>query len=332
MTSPAATEGTGLDPEMTKAQIPRVTFEGVTKRYRNALALNGVSTTLSPGKVYGLLGRNGAGKTTLMSILGAQAFPTSGRVTINGTNPASSPQALEKVCFIREDQKYPDQATCPTVLRTAQWFFPNWNQRAADELLQLFALPTKTPTKKLSRGQSSALAATVGLASRAPISIFDEPYLGLDAVARQEFYRYLLDELESHPRTVLISSHLIDEIANLIDHVLLLDNGHLILDESTEELLERAHSITGPTALVQDFCATMEPLGSESLGGVSRYDVLGALSAAQRSEARRQGLEISPLPLQSLATAIAAGSRPSASEKGDGTSPTSSPANGKVRP
>ncbi|WRS30424.1 ABC transporter ATP-binding protein [Actinomycetaceae bacterium MB13-C1-2] len=289
----------------TETAIPLVRVNDVTKRYGNTIALDRVSTTLEPGTVYGLLGRNGAGKTTLMSILHAQSFPTSGSVRIGGQNPAGSPRALEQICFIRENQRYPDQATCPSVLKTASWFYPNWNQTAADELANLFELPRKTATKKLSRGQASALAATVGLASRAQITLFDEPYLGLDAVARDRFYRYLTQEIDLFPRTVLISSHLIDEIGGLIDHVLLLDHGKLVLDQSAEELLERSHSIVGPTALVEDFCSGFEVLNSEPLGGISRYDVLGYIGESQREEAMRQGLDISPLPLQSLSTAIA---------------------------
>ncbi|MFZ1381996.1 MAG: ABC transporter ATP-binding protein [Scrofimicrobium sp.] len=294
-----------MNPQPRRTEIPVVRFDNVTKRYKNTVALDRVSTALEPGVVYGLLGRNGAGKTTLMSILHAQSFPTSGSVRIGGQNPAGSPRALEQVCFIRENQRYPDQATCPSVLKTASWFFPNWNQAAANELVDLFDLPEKTPTKKLSRGQTSALAATVGLASRASISVFDEPYLGLDAVARDQFYRYLLQELDLFPRTVLISSHLIDEIASLIDHVLLLDHGRLVLDQSTEDLLERSHSIVGPTALVEDFCSGFEILKREPLGGISRYEVLGDISESQRDDAIRQGLDISPLPLQTLSTAIA---------------------------
>lgn len=293
---------------------PKVQFIDVSKRYGSTVALDRVSTTLNPGLVYGLFGRNGAGKTTLMSILDAQSFPTGGSVRVGGVNPAGSPRTLEQICFIRENQKYPDEATCPSVLRTASWFFPNWSKELSDQLMETFELPQKTTIKKLSRGQSSALAATVGLASRASITVFDEPYLGLDASARELFYKNLLAELEQSPRTILISSHLIDEIATIIDHVLLLERGQLVLDESTDSLLERAHTITGPTSIVEDFCQNLEVLKTESLGGISRYEALGELSSAQRSSAKSLGLEIAPLQLQSLATAVAA--RSSAAVKG----------------
>ena len=289
-------------------QVPTVRFCDVSKHYKDTVVLDSISTTLEPGTIYGLLGRNGAGKTTLMSILHAQSFPSSGSVTVGGANPARSPRALEQICFIRENQRYPEQATCPSVLKTASWFFPNWSVQAAEELSELFDLPRQTAARKLSRGQMSALAATVGLASRAPISLFDEPYLGLDSLARDEFYRYLLKDLDTHPRTVLISSHLIEEIAALIDHVLLLDRGRLVIDQPTEQLLEDAHSVSGPTTLVDDFCAPREVLNRESMGGMGRYQTTGFLSAERMGQAARQGLEIRSLSLQELVTAIAASS------------------------
>lgn len=295
--------------------IPTVLFQNVTKRYGRVTALDDVSATLNPGTVYGLLGRNGAGKTTLMSILDAQSFPTTGTVHVGGANPAESWRAVQQVCFIREDQKYPDEATAPSVLKTASWFYPNWDAALADHLLTAFGLPRKTVTKKLSRGQKSALAAIFGLASRAPVTLFDEPYLGLDATARDLFYRTLMEDLADHPRTILISSHLIDEIATLIDHVLLLDRGRLVIDESTEVLLSRAHSLTGPTALVAQFCEGFEVLKTESLGGVSRYEFLGDVSSVQRAGLARQGLDLAPLPLQSLSTAIASSGQGSPREE-----------------
>lgn len=289
-----------------KPHIPTVRFEAVSRRYKSTKALDNVSLTLEPGKVYGLLGRNGAGKTTLMSILDAQAFPTSGRVLIDGKIPAENARVLQQICFIRENQKYPDQATVPTVLRTASWFFPGWDDEMAHSLADVFELPKKTPARKLSRGQASALSLVVGLASHAGVTIFDEPYLGLDATARELFYQALLADLDAHPRTVLISSHLIDEIATLINHVLLLDHGKLRIDEDVLTLMDRAHSVTGPSTIVEDFCKGLEVLKRESLGGISRYQVLGDLSEEQKTRASSLGLTREALSLQSLTTAIAA--------------------------
>src|SRR5690606_30706764 len=155
-----------------------------------------------------------AGKTTLMSILTAQNFASSGEVSVFGEHPYENARVLSRVCFVRESQKYPDDATPGHAFRAARLFFTNWDQGLADQLIRDFQLPMKQTIKKLSRGQLSAVGVIIGLASRAEITFFDEPYLGLDAVARQIFYDRLLEDYSEHPRTIILSSHLIDEVSN----------------------------------------------------------------------------------------------------------------------
>lgn len=162
-----------------------IEVKNLTKRYKETLAVDNVSFTIEKDAIYGLLGRNGAGKTTIMSILTAQNFASSGDIRIFGEDPYENPRVLGRMCFVREGQKYPDEATAMHAFRIAGLFYPNWDQAFADDLVADFQLPTKTRIKKLSRGQLSAVGVILGLASRAEITFFDEPYLGLDAVARQ---------------------------------------------------------------------------------------------------------------------------------------------------
>ncbi|MBT9405000.1 ABC transporter ATP-binding protein, partial [Salmonella enterica subsp. enterica serovar Typhimurium] len=193
---------------------PRMTavieVQNLTKRYKEKRALDNVSLALEGGSIYGLLGRNGAGKTTLMSILTAQNFESSGTVKVFGEHPYENAHVLGRICFVRESQKYPDDATPRHAFAAARLFFPHWDQSLADELIAEFQLPMKQTIKKLSRGQLSAVGVIIGLASRAEITFFDEPYLGLDAVARQIFYDRLVEDYAEHPRTIIPSSHLID--------------------------------------------------------------------------------------------------------------------------
>ncbi|MDR6866934.1 ABC-2 type transport system ATP-binding protein [Microbacterium resistens] len=228
-----------------------IEVKNLTKKYRDTLALDHVSIAIEPDRIYGLLGRNGAGKTTLMSILTAQNFATSGDVRVFGEEPYENARVLSRVCFVRESQKYPDDATPNHAFRAARLFFPNWSQELADSLVAEFQLPLKRRIKKLSRGQLSAVGVIIGLASRAEITFFDEPYLGLDAVARQIFYDRLLEDYVAHPRTVILSSHLIDEVSNLIERVLVIDDGKILLDEETDAVRDRAVTIVGDAAKVE---------------------------------------------------------------------------------
>jgi ABC-2 type transport system ATP-binding protein len=273
---------------------------GLTKRYRETLAVDDVSFTIEQDTIYGLLGRNGAGKTTVMSILTAQNFATRGDVRVFGENPYENARVLGRMCFVRESQKYPDDAKPAHAFKTARLFFPNWSQELADRLIDDFQLPMNRRIKKLSRGQLSAVGVIIGLASRAEITFFDEPYLGLDAVARQIFYDRLLEDYAEHPRTMILSSHLIDEVANLIERVLVIDRGRIIMDEATDSVRDRASNIVGDSAAVEAFVAGREVIHRESLGRVSSVTVVGALTVADRERLTAAGLEVAPVSLQQL--------------------------------
>ncbi|QOC26705.1 ABC transporter ATP-binding protein [Microbacterium hominis] len=272
----------------------------LVKRYKDTTALDRVSLALEENVIYGLLGRNGAGKTTLMSILTAQNFATSGDVRVFGESPYENARVLTRVCFVRESQRYPDDARPGHAFRMARMFFPHWNQELADDLVRAFQLPMKTRIKKLSRGQLSAVGVIIGLASRAELTFFDEPYLGLDAVARQIFYDRLLADYVEHPRTIVLSSHLIDEVADLIERVIVIDRGRILLDEETDGVRGRAATIVGDADAVAAFTAGREVLHRESLGRVTSVTVLGALDADDRARLAASGLEAGPVSLQQL--------------------------------
>jgi ABC-2 type transport system ATP-binding protein len=163
-----------------------------------------------------------------------------------------------------------------------------------------FGLPRKRRVKKLSRGMLSALGVIVGLASRAPITLFDEPYLGLDAVARHLFYDRLLADYAEHPRTVILSTHLIDEVSDLIEHVLLLDRGRLVVDEDAEALRGQVKTVTGPSDAVDAFAVGREELHRDRLGATVRATLRGAFDANDRGRAAELGLDVDPVSLQQL--------------------------------
>ncbi|MFS0911182.1 ABC transporter ATP-binding protein [Microbacterium sp. 179-I 3D2 NHS] len=277
-----------------------IEVQNLTKRYKDKRALDNVSLSLEEGAIYGLLGRNGAGKTTLMSILTAQNFASSGEVRVFGEQPYENARVLDRVCFVRESQKYPDDAYPRHAFKAASLFFRNWDQGLADQLIEQFQLPMKQTIKKLSRGQLSAVGVIIGLASRADLTFFDEPYLGLDAVARQIFYDRLLEDYAEHPRTIILSSHLIDEVANLIEKVIVIDNGKILLDDDTDAVRDRAVTVVGDAEKVDAWASGREVLHRESLGRVASITVLGAVSADERAEITASGLDLAPVSLQQL--------------------------------
>ncbi len=276
------------------------TVRGLSKFYPRTKALDDVSFELEEGKIYGLLGRNGSGKTTLMSILTAQNFASRGDLTVFGAAPYENPAVLSRLCFVRENQVYPSDAKPIHAFDAARLFFENWDQGLADRLVDEFQLPVQTRIKRLSRGQLSAVGIVIGLASRAEMTFFDEPYLGLDAVARQIFYDRLLEDYSEHPRTVVLSSHLIDEVANLLEHVLVLDRGRLILDAAADDVRGSAVNVMGPAEAVAAFTTGREVVHRESLGRVTSVTVMGRLSQEERRGMTAAGLDLAPVSLQQL--------------------------------
>ncbi|MDF2574646.1 MAG: transporter ATP-binding protein [Agromyces sp.] len=277
-----------------------VRADGLTKRYGSFTAVDAVDFTLEENRIYGLLGRNGAGKTTIMQLLTGQLFPDGGELEVFGRTPAEHADVLRRICFIAESQRYPDSFHASHVLQAAPWFFEHWDAEFAERLIDDFRLPTRRPIKKLSRGQLSAVGVIVGLASRAPLTFFDEPYLGLDAVARQIFYDRLLEDYAEHPRTIVLSTHLIDEVANLLEHVIVIDQGRILLDRDADEVRGSATTVAGATASVDAFVADRPVIGREGLGGLASVTVDGRLDQADRIHAAELGLELAPVSLQQL--------------------------------
>lgn len=283
-----------------------VDVHDVTKHFGSVSAVGGVTFRLDEGKIYGLLGRNGAGKTTLMSLLTGQEFATTGEIRVFGESPVENARVLERICFIKESQRYPDDFKVKHVLRTAPRFFPHWDESFAERLVADFRVPLDRRMKKLSRGQFSAVGVIVGLASRAPLTFFDEPYLGLDAVARQLFYDRLLEDYAEHPRTVVLSTHLIDEVSDLLEHVIVIDEGRLLIDSPAEELRGSATTVVGGRDAVESFVGTREVLHRDGIGGLLSLTVAG-LTAEQRAAATAAGLELGPVSLQQLIVRLTTG-------------------------
>lgn len=286
---------------------------GLTRVHGEVRALDDVTVRIHKNVITGLLGRNGAGKTTFMSLATAQDRPSSGDVriwtdagTTAGVAPFEHARVLERMCFIRDNQRYPDDYRLRHALRAARIFYPNWSQELADELVELFRIPQKTVIKKFSRGQFSSLGIVLGLASRAPITFFDEPYLGLDATARAYFYDVLLRDYTAHPRTIVLSTHLIDEMDRLLERVVILDRGRVVQDAEVDELRGLAHQVSGKESAVERYAVGRRVLKRHRVGGLASFVIEGRVSAEDRAQAAADDLEIGQVSLQDLVAAYGA--------------------------
>jgi ABC-2 type transport system ATP-binding protein len=202
------------------------------------MVLDKLTFAIAEPSITGLFGRNGSGKSTLGLLLAGLLHPTPGSITRAG-QPVTSANAMVDIAYAGETTSvFEDQKLTETLSLRAHTH-PNWDQAFAEELLDTFENPLKKRPDKLSRGQLSSFYATLGFASRAPVTIFDEVHLGMDAVVREIFYRILLADYTDHPRTFIISSHLIDEIENLLDGVIMIDASHIVETGEVDDVRAR---------------------------------------------------------------------------------------------
>jgi ABC-2 type transport system ATP-binding protein len=285
---------------------PAISLSGVGRRYgrrdsrRSHHALTDVTVEIQSPSIVGLLGRNGAGKTTLLRILAGQDFATSGRVSVFGATPTENDAVLRRMALIREDQTYPDLKV-HHALAAAAMFYPNWDAELAATLLDAYELPAGRAIKKLSRGMRAAMGNVICLAAHAEVTLFDEPVAGLDAVVRDMFYQQLLADFTAYPRCIVLSTHLIDEVADLLERILILDHGRLVLDALTDDLRGNAATVTGPTSSVERFIADRATLSRRSLGSRTTAVMAGRLDERDHELAEILRLDLGHLTLQQLA-------------------------------
>ena len=215
-----------------------VNIHNVTKRYQKVTALDHVSFTLEHGKIYGFLGRNGAGKSTLINILANRIFADEGEIFIDGLPAAENMAVQEKIFCMSEADLYDTSLRVRELFRWTDRFYDSFDLERALNIAERFGLDTRKKFRALSKGYQSIFKLTVALALDVPYVVFDEPVLGLDANHRELFYELLLNNYEEHPRTIVIATHLIEEVANLIEEVVLIDHGRILLEDSVEHLLE----------------------------------------------------------------------------------------------
>ena len=278
----------------------KVVADNLTLKYKNALALDKVSLALEGGKIYGLLGRNGAGKTSLLSILASFREPSSGKILVDNQEPFENPQIMEQICLMYEKDYKEDSSKVKELLEAVEVYRPYYDKEFAMDLIKRFNLPLDKKVSSLSKGMQSALNVTMGLASRCPITILDEVYLGMDAPTREIFYQELLADQESHPRTFIISTHLVSEMDYLFDEILILDKGKLLLHEDYETFVSRGSTVTGSAEEVDRFTHGMKKLNEQKLGNTKAVTIYGALNERQLEDAQYKGLQASNVSLQDL--------------------------------
>lgn len=284
-----------------------IEVQNVSKLYGGIKALEQLTFTIEPNTITGVIGRNGAGKTTLLKIIAGFYPVSSGDVRVFSENPFNNLKVSSNLIFVDDNMIFPPWLNLAEILKVCGSFYPNWDGELAKRLFVYFDLNPKQLHHHLSKGMKSTFNMIIGLSSRCPITIFDEPTTGMDAAIRKDFYKALLKDYIAHPRTILFSSHLLNEIDSILENVLLIRNGSVALHESIDDLKEYAVGLQGKTNVVEQVTSGMELIYVEDFGNDYTYSVVKDIYPETTwTEAKKLGIELSPVATEDLCVYLTA--------------------------
>lgn len=268
----------------------------LTKTFGGTKALNNLSFKLEDNKITGLIGRNGAGKTTLLKIIAGHMKETSGEIKVFSEKPFNNLLVSANTIFLHDQMNLPTALNLMETLEVGASFYGNWDSELAKRLFEYFSFNPLQHYNGLSKGMKSTFNMIIGLSARCPLTIFDEPTTGMDAAVRKDFYRALLKDYIANPRTIIISSHHLNEIEDLLEDIFLLNNGKELLHMSVADLKEWAIGIQGKTPIVDEWTQNKEVIFTKSMGLENKYVVVkNDLSEEELQNARLAGMEVSPV-------------------------------------
>ena len=279
----------------------------LVKAYGHNEVLHNVNLEIEKGKIYGFIGRNGAGKTTLLSVASGQNPATSGEITVNGMPVWENQEARDIICFSRELNPMNGNGANTTkvkdYLKAAAIYMPKFDKAYADELVKAFGLDTKKRISKLSKGMMSMVTIIVALASKADYTFLDEPVAGLDIVAREKFYKILLDDFAATGRTFVISTHIIEEAADVFEEVIMIDQGNILLKKNTNDLIESVVHVSGKEEEIDSIIADRKVYNTEKIGR-SKGATIALKDGEIELDTKGYDVSVQPMSLQQIFVAM----------------------------
>lgn len=222
-----------------------IEVNNLCRRFGKHTALDHVNLRIEQGTVLGLVGENGAGKTTLIKHLLGLFKAQSGTVRVFGLDPIANPkEVLSRIGFLSEDRDMPEWMTIQQYMTYTQAFYPSWDTTYTDSLISQFTLDTSQKIKHLSRGQRAKTGLLMALAYRPDLLLFDEPSSGLDPVVRRDMLGAIVRTIAEEGRTVVLSSHLLDEVERVADTITMIHQGRVILSDPLEQIRSDFHKLT----------------------------------------------------------------------------------------
>ncbi|WP_027963637.1 ABC transporter ATP-binding protein [Halalkalibacillus halophilus] len=268
--------------------------ENLTKRYKKFAAVDDVTFTIEENTITGLIGRNGAGKTTLLKTIMGYFKPSSGSVRVFEENPFNSLKVSANAIYVDDYMTLPQDVPLSNILDFAKSFYTNWNHELALKLFQYHEFHSDEQVQSLSKGRKMTFQTIIGIAARCPLTIFDEPTTGMDYAVRQEFYRTILKDYIAHPRTIIISTHLFNELEDFLENILLMDNGKVQLHSSIDQLQSYTIGITGSSSKLTQLIEKREVIYKREISSEQQYVVINNdLTTAELQYINQEGLATS---------------------------------------
>lgn len=268
-----------------------ISTKGLTKKYNDKTALADFTVDIPENKIVGLIGRNGAGKTTFLKTCAGRIRQTDGEIRIFGESVFDNLDVLSRIIFVDEESQYDSSYRIKEILAVAKNYYGSWDDILAMKLIKHFGLSPNQKYKKLSRGMKTQVNIIIGICARMPLTILDEPTLGLDAAVRKDFYNILLNDYIKHPRTMIISSHLLNEIEVMLEDIILIEDGQLLLNMPMEDFRNHLITLTGDRDYLAEFVHNKEVLDESTLGKSAKYTIVNHLSDDEHAALKAHGIQ-----------------------------------------
>lgn len=262
----------------------------VTKRYGQASVLKNVTLTIDEPGIYCLLGRNGAGKTTLLKSVAGYQNITSGSIRVDGK--AITTSTLDTGVSYIENFARHFNLPVRKLLKIASEVNPDYDCDFASEMMERFELDGKKKFNHLSLGMKTMVSTIICLASSKDVILLDEPVLGFDAIMRVEFYNMLTESFKKHPRIIIVSTHIIEEIAKTIEKLIIIDKGSIRFFDTLQSVETKAFSVSGLQSDVEAATRGLNVIGQDTVGGLVTCCIFDTPPQESAS------IEVRPLSLQ----------------------------------
>lgn len=273
-----------------------IEIKNLSKSYGKTKALDSVLLEFKENKIYALLGRNGAGKSTLLKAVSNRIYFSDGEVLIDGLDSVENDKAQSLVYLMNDENTLPRNMTVKSLIKTLKMFYKDADAEKAEALASRFSLDTKKRFGSLSTGYKTVVRFILAICSGAKYTFLDEPVLGLDAAHRELVYKIIIEEYTRSERCFVIATHIIEEISNVVEHVVLIDKGKVLENDSAENLLKKGYCVSGNEKEVNEFIKDKNVISIEKIGSVMAAYIL----SSDEIKGEIGYLEISPLSLQKL--------------------------------